>query len=674
MKLLSGAFVLALTIISFIGMSVQAEELVDAVSYREDGGIGLFDRKIDRIRENTFMIDINSRIEIRIDGSILQSKLQPFLEPTNPDVLELRDRCSRLTEAVENVTGTFRQLKNSADEYEKAMISNDPKDLQSFIGSAQEAAANLIGIFEPLKIARRARLRIEKYDADDIEKLMESFTIKFSKKGGDAHFAMKALKEEIDWADKRLGSMLDEIGLRIEISGGLQPRGGEFSPIHLENYDSVEICEVIMIPKMRFSLSDDEKMLRKQYTELAIELNEANTVRKKFEETLRAVAGPAIKEIEDFIAALKSLRDPIESAMSGLEELGDRHSFDAFIQSIPDQLRESNHSKAVVDVLDSFNGEIGEIEANWNSLRELAAFPPPNNIRNALQAYDYIIKNAEKLAKMIPDPQIWTSSIARIETLIDAVRLLATDIPAMADSNAWPIAPAQKIENSINELMSQTKLLMMRVTGAVKLATEKKEVDELIGQIPKIEGQKRLLLSIDINSSFDLTTICAEREAGDYVRLSYKFFAGGTELDCSFRHRFMIGEFGWQSQAYASLGLTQRDHASKWNYQAPVSVLLTHRSRPNSNFFSKLPDYLFNNRIVSGIGLTMLTLNYQDEESLELAFAPTIGFLSNRILLGYGWNTRADERKGFWLIGLRFLDFTSQLGFGGTERNVPELH
>ena len=62
-----------------------------------------------------------------------------------------------------------------------------------------------------------------------------------------------------------------------------------------------------------------------------------------------------------------------------------------------------------------------------------------------------------------------------------------------------------------------------------------------------------------------------------------------------------------------------------------------------------------------GLGISAATLDFADEESVEIGLAPTLS-LFDLLFVGYGWNLQASHNRAFWFFSFRLLEMPGIFG------------
>jgi hypothetical protein len=224
-------------------------------------------------------------------------------------------------------------------------------------------------------------------------------------------------------------------------------------------------------------------------------------------------------------------------------------------------------------------------------------------------------------------------------------RVLADRKSPVADLRAARAALAQAAD-SLQDVSRDAIALIGRVMGLppALLATD----------LPDPAGLKRRTIGADLDTDIRLTDICAARRENDEVRVEYRFFAGEQQI-ATRTDRFRLRLFGWRSRVSAGLAFAVRENTDTWRPGAAVSWIFTRAGWPkgdsrglgNPNGIGRI-----------GVGLTTVNLHFESAESIELGIGPSLSFLSDRVIVGGGWNLQARGDHLYGLLSVRLLDVT----------------
>jgi len=206
-----------------------------------------------------------------------------------------------------------------------------------------------------------------------------------------------------------------------------------------------------------------------------------------------------------------------------------------------------------------------------------------------------------------------------------------------------------------------------RAAGALLKVTEAAQQPLRVPETPIRRSTER-----PPDTHFDLLS-AGVPQPGDRVDVQVSVFRGATEdgklkdspAIISWIDSFEIGSFGIQDTIVSSLAFAQQEAVDDWKPAATVSWILSSRRWPQSDAASRLRINRF--RPLSGIGISASALDFVEDTDIEIGFAPTVSFLNDFLLFGYGWNLQAEEERGYWFLSVRILK-----GQGILERFEPK--
>jgi hypothetical protein len=75
-------------------------------------------------------------------------------------------------------------------------------------------------------------------------------------------------------------------------------------------------------------------------------------------------------------------------------------------------------------------------------------------------------------------------------------------------------------------------------------------------------------------------------------------------------------------------------------------------------------------KILSGAGLTTMALDFDPNETVELGVAPTLSFINDKVMIGFGWDLQAAKKRTFAFFSIHLLSRSGFLG-GTTTTAAP---
>lgn len=177
------------------------------------------------------------------------------------------------------------------------------------------------------------------------------------------------------------------------------------------------------------------------------------------------------------------------------------------------------------------------------------------------------------------------------------------------------------------------------------------------------------------STSFNLTTIKADRKVNDVVRVQYRMLTEDTAADddkdpdmvVRWEDDFLIRSFGWHQTLSAGFAFLQQVDSSNWS-PVPLASWTTRPFRwPND--FTANTSYRHDPgrwgwtraQWFSGMGFSLLLPDFVEEEEVEVGLGAHLSFLDNRVIVGYGLNLNAEndaasgQNREFWFLGIRLF-------------------
>lgn len=226
------------------------------------------------------------------------------------------------------------------------------------------------------------------------------------------------------------------------------------------------------------------------------------------------------------------------------------------------------------------------------------------------------------------DPSGQTGQVKAVQTALQGlVRSLDDGLPAITDGLA---------------------LADVVVRGALQLADGDATEPTPIESIP-----------VDLSIAAPVINLRTIREGiapDDHVTVRIRFQRGGAPVGTPIDSRFVVQSQGWNATTIAGLAWIVRERESTFSPTASISVML--HQRPWSSALRPEPRQ---SRLLS-LGLSTMTLAFDDTDEVEFGLAPTIGFFSSRLLIGGGLNLQTTESRYFGFLSVRLFSASGALG------------
>jgi len=603
-------------------------------------------------------LDINSGVDIQIDpAKLAQALAAQGIGTYTPQQKQLVDRIVTLNQLMGEIDTAAREESHVVDLFHSGTA-------QEFRAARSASAGRISRMRETLRQAIAERLKFEGVAASDADRRARMDIGVLGLGSNDWPKLRDLVARELDATQRAYNATAPNSGISLELQAHIVPRNGEPSAIPLPGHNTVKPGPVSRYEKVRFEVPAQQETLFKEMEELAKKTGEAKNVGDAFLTALRSdvAASP-------FQAQLDKVKDDAEQVKT-LANAIDSKSIDAFLKSIKDSAVANNaaDNQLVADIT-ALITEAKSAKATLTSLTNLSGFADSLKNTDPVSAMNQILGRfktattfpAELLSLDAPLKKL-AEDVAKVKTSLNAANLTpAIKTLLLADNS--PFKPLLEDGGGIPQLIDDTKRLGEMIVTFFHAETTATAVADL----PVPEGQKRIPVETNASTSFNLQTIPVPRNPGDTVQLGYAFYSGEEQVaSTTWTDLFNLRLYGLSDKVAASLALVRQSSQEKFKPTAAMSWLLTFNQWPTTA--NEQPPSAI--KILSGAGLTTMALDFDPNETVELGVAPTLSFINDKVMIGFGWNLQAAKKRSFAFFSIHLLSRSGFLG-GGTTTTAP---
>lgn len=640
------------------------EELSDAIIYKEwpEGGSKEKGRKLKAERYISYGIDINSHVNINVDENKLGALFVQYQPPE-----KINSRLLLIKELSGNIKGLMVDLKKlyvTWDEAETNPTNDAVKKRNDQIMMFNLAMSKVIKV---LKNTIIERLMHQDKSAADAKKEMEAIVIPMLKSDGyDWNAIMGQVGQEIKFLDDELekASKLKKVAddqPRIKIMAHiLRSTEGMGEPIYLPGHNTVEACRPTPVPKVTFNVPDYQKEL---FNESAINMNEAKSLGEALTQSLEAQGELLKKSLTDAATAVGSALSEAQKSKSTIEFWGDENNIKLWYANLSDTVKKSQEGKNLSEKLNDLPKKIRELDQEINTDIELMnSFSKQKSgletatPSEALQTILATLSKTQKLPAAI-SPITWKSRKAAIEELKERFNIspeLIATFEKVEINGRNPITDFKSISTAIDSVDLQITSISPEVSAWIK-KTLYSQTGLAVTNLQPVLGQEiHRIENKQLDTSFDLKTICGGRNEFETIRVTYQFFQGEDELSAGWYNDFQIRKFGYKDTVVASVAVVNQQSTETYKPTASLSWIIDYTFWPKDSE----KGVGSGNEIIwlSGAGITTMALDQDQTQDTELGLALTVSFLNNKILVGYGADLQAKDNREFWFFSINLFE------------------
>jgi hypothetical protein len=304
----------------------------------------------------------------------------------------------------------------------------------------------------------------------------------------------------------------------------------------------------------------------------------------------------------------------------------------------------------------------------YSKLRDDIAIQPPEQalitILDEIKKFS-VAKQSGRVYSLLPEAlraSTWKAKEADVDRLINNVKVSAPEVEKQLEAvkigGRNPIQDAKtaseglrKAAEEINNVSSDIPAWLAQVFQLPPaIAT---------GELSLPVGQQHFSIDKEnLNTAFDLKTICGPRSEYDQVRITYKFFIDESEIDAGWHNDFQLRRYGWKDSVIAGVSFTKQSSTNTYKPTASISWVLDHAAWPKNRGDTSEKGVAGKYDIdwFSGIGLTSMAVDYDPSQDTELGLGLVSSFLNNRILVGYGWDLQSRQQSSFFFFSINLFE------------------
>lgn len=587
-------------------------------------------------------IDVNSSVEILVDEDALRALITSLLPDAHrADVSMIAVRMDKLQLLLDQISGVTTALQD-------LVAAARDEGVEDFIARRRASSRAASGMFDALEATIESRLAAEGTPQAALQEAVDDILNRTQQGPGRLwNFQWDTvaviIREELEFLRSDLNERLNASSVTARIQANLlRPDGPD--PIFLPGYNEVETGPAVRYPKVAFAISAEEERAFAAYDSLASRIRETNDARGEITAVLRREAVEQFPEIERLLSTASALDGAVGSVAVWLSGLGMR--LEATIQQLDGGLRVRTDSLALD--LETFGlGLLEDLEPAKAFLRlrsPTAGMTAVDAMGEILGAFQYLAEDALQAFR----PERWTARRQELEDILadasdDAVAVVRRSTSGLVDELTNSLVQAGTI---LQDVHSSTLVLLERL----------RTNDAINVPFAPPPGLTARTFSAGLDTRLDLLTIAGGREPGQRIVLTYELLRD-DEVLLEWTDDLLIQSYGLSGATSASLAFVQRQGEAKFEPNPIITWTLRYRGWPGDNergvgtsFFNHL-----------GFGLSTTTLDFVDDESVEIGLAATIS-LGDLIFVGGGINLQASEDRTFWFFSFRLLEMPGVFG------------
>ena len=446
---------------------------------------------------------------------------------------------------------------------------------------------------------------------------------------------------------------------QIEVRVYHQSAASRPTPVYLPLYNEVEPCDPSPFQKITYELSEEERKTYDEYVQLNKDVESTNDVVSAMMSALRTDFRTIEPEFRGLIDSLNLWVTLIKIDLDALAGWRDQAQVTAWLSSVATSLTSHQELKASIDTVAKV---VKETRADLDALIQLSTLKGRIAGQDAEAAMSIILGELKLLQQPLRalNPEVWNSRLDRIRKALAEVTRLGDQIPPALTAAPSPVADLQKLQATLDQTPGHLATVTERVRSVLSRVLHVGFFKSFADR-PLPRGQRRLDIHKNLDTEFDLQSLCEARRPGDRISVEYHFYMGDEDLSCGWRDQFEIRVLGFHNSYVASTGFVRRDVSRTWKPTAMVNWILKYHSWPGRrSIWDYFPGSLVNNGVFSGIGVSTMLLDFTEENDIETGVAITQSFFGDVFLAGYGWNLQMDDHKGFWFLSLRVFSSSSE--------------
>jgi hypothetical protein len=239
---------------------------------------------------------------------------------------------------------------------------------------------------------------------------------------------------------------------------------------------------------------------------------------------------------------------------------------------------------------------------------------------------------------------------------VERIRTLTADARARLQADDGPFLALQQTATAARGVAAAVNTAS-RIGVQLLQSMFASRTAQPFANLPVPEGQRRLALVEDLNTTIDLQTLPSARHPDDRIEVRYTVYERDQNI-IRWQDEFELQSYGATGRAMASLSFAQRDGGSTWQPLPTLNWIVRYRRWPgddNSGLRRPLLSHV-------GAGFSTMSLDFGDDDNVELGVAITVSLFNDWMLAGRGWNLQVNDRRGFWFFALRLFSAPGTVG------------
>jgi hypothetical protein len=614
-----------------------------------------------------FGVDVDSRIEIKVDTSKLESAVRaraPAVPAVEARVLALKERLQSLAEAAKGIKEAISGLQLLVQ------LCKTPNcgDKETFRSALQRSASQRLRIIDALLRAQQQRLRATGLSDEEAEKVSEAALAPAL--GGPTGYnwgAMETLfQQEINYAEQELAATAPDLGAVIQVRAHLLRAGTDPVALALPGYNDETTGVEHPFERLRFYLSENEKAMYDQYQQMAKETKETRDIAQAILASLQQEFDRLRVQLTTVTAELRVVFTAAQDRLQVLADWTKPGKRKKWLDDIKVELDGSSQGKEVAANLKTVQADLAAIQDDVKALKSYADLGKRSGGITAPDAMD-IITAIPRLIDSSSDvnqnpalralqAETWSARGEHVRALLTSVEQLGGPLRDRIKQEG-PVADLQASLDALEKLAEVAKRTPAQVHAWIRSVLLLEGSTKTASEFPEPKGQKSLAIrtGAELSTEFNLLTTSVALKERDTVRVEYRFFRGEKPITGGWHDDFVLSAYGWRSDVFASLAFAKHNGDATWKPAPAVSWIVTRRLWPKSGELGTSANEI---RWFSGAGLSALTLNQVEGQDVEFGLAATLSFFDDHIFVGYGANLQADRNGSFAFISLRLFTFS----------------
>ncbi len=639
MRTIRCMLVLVLIVVSWSAVIGAEESFVTFTEYTQEG------RTIN-LMEGKFMyyVDINSMIHVKFfpeklgfDSDIIAT---PESKKLRAEVLALK---TLLVEGRDELSDYVEQMGNLRESLLKDPTPEKEQEFRSKLKGRGSFILNLL---------------------DTLEKVFTEEQLGQALSTPDPTYndLLKLLAEHLDKTQENLSAETQDIIQKNELSLSVwciqRSKSQHSAAIHLRNYDSLEMGSEHEVKKITFGMSqaemthlDENYGLYQDIQDLAEDIQNKDSELRKIIGSLKTQLVSELKELEGLFGS-KDIEQILDELTAKLAKLPADDKFkelegvlvglkDKFLKLsvLRDDYEDLIREILTISEVDSTT-QIRNILSKLDTLSKLMS-----DIRKAVEndLYGSVVHSiqevkelSEELEKELPieisnkiagflntTAQSWTKSLAELEQIL-AKNNYYSDYKSAFQGLIERISFVSAVGDRAN-----SEQLKPQQTREVNLANAPPTVID----IPATRRQEDDIYTLYVQIT---------GQGSPVIRREFSFVVKRYGVFNNWANNFVFVKGGWQEAFQPAFA---------------VSWILHYGNRPNDSGKWRIADYLYNDVLNPGVGLSSVMISREDKVEYGLGVALTL--FSDNVEIGYGMNFGKLEQEGryYFYVGAALFDW-----------------